>query len=94
MESERKKRAIGYALSLVCFQEVGMGNDEELGNVREIVAEIIALCNRETGIELESYPVEFLKDNKELLLNEKLPYTLLKIVEERKINSRGDIKLE
>ena len=81
---KNKLRAIGYALSLVSFQEVGIGPDENLQRVREIVNGIIELCRIETGIELTNYPTEFLKENKELLMNKKLPYTLVKIFENEK----------
>lgn len=69
-EQENKKRAIGYALCIVSFQEVGAGPDENLGEVREIVARIRTLCKSETGILLEGYPVDFLKENKELTRKE------------------------
>ena len=82
-ETEKQKRAIGYALSLVCIQEVGIGPDKNLGMVRQIISEIISLCEDETGIELEGYPTQFLKDNKELLMGEKIPYTLIRMVKEQ-----------
>lgn len=81
---QKLKRAIGYALSLISFQEVGMGPDENLQIVREIVFDIRKLCEKETGIILEGYPTQFLKDNKKLLKEEKLPYTLIKIFKEGK----------
>ncbi len=63
IQKDRRKRALGYALSLVAFQEVGAGEDKFLGDVREIVYRIRELCQQETGEELESYPIEFLKSN-------------------------------
>jgi len=64
MKEETKKiRALGYALSLVAFQEVGAGEDKFLGDVREIVFKIRELCKQETGEELVSYPTEFIKAN-------------------------------
>jgi len=80
----KKKRALGYALSLVAFQEVGIGPDESLSEVKEVVAKIRAICEYETGIKLEGYPTKFLEENKKLLMNEKLPYTLLSMVKENK----------
>ena len=81
-----KKRAIGYALSLVCFQEVGMGADKFLNDVRNIVSDIQILCEAETGIKLKGYPTEFLRENEKILMNEKLPYTLISMVKEKKSN--------
>ncbi len=59
----KRKKALGYALSLTAFQDVGMVEYDFLGDVREIVFKIQDLCKRETGYELESYPIEFLKTN-------------------------------
>jgi len=64
-EKENNKRALQYAKSLVAFQEVGMGPDENLERVRMIVYEIISVCKDETGIKLDSYPIEFVKTFKE-----------------------------
>ena len=83
-QTQKKERAIGYALSLLCIQEVGIGLDEDLFIIRKIVRDIKDLCFKETKIKLTSYPVEFLKENKELLKNKKLPYTLIKIFEDNK----------
>jgi hypothetical protein len=89
-EEKLKGRAIGYALSLLCFQEVGAGEDKFLGDVREIVAKIIKLCEEETGIKLNGYPTEFLKENKKFLMENKLPYTLLKITKENIIEKLNE----
>ncbi len=62
-KKEQRRRALGYALSLVAFQEVGAGEDKFLKDVREIVFKIKELCREETGTDLEGYPIEFLQTN-------------------------------
>lgn len=62
-QEDKQIRAYGYALSLVAFQEVGMGEDKFLGDVRAIAGAIRSLCQSETGIPLDSYPIEFLKEH-------------------------------
>jgi len=63
-ERERKaKRAAGYAVALVAFQEVGAGPDEHLAIVQNVASKIRFLCKAETGIELESYPTQYVKDH-------------------------------
>ena len=76
-KEKAKVRALRYALSLVCFQEVGMGEDENLGIVRGIVNNIKYLCKNETGIEISGYPIDFIKDNLRKVI-ELLPFTLIK----------------
>ncbi len=78
--NDKQRRALKYAMSLCSFQEAGMGPDENLQTVRNIVSEIQGLCLSETGIKLESYPVDFIKsllDEKNVL--EYLPMTIQRI---------------
>ena len=81
IREKKLKRAIGYAASLVFFQEVGMGPDENLPQVNHTVESIQDLCFRETGIRMEGYPTEFLKEHQDLLMTEKLPYFMKKYLE-------------
>lgn len=74
-KDENMKRAMGYALTLVQFQEIGAGPDKNLTIVRAIARELVNLCKDETGIELDTYPTQFLRDNKELTLKN-IPYTV------------------
>ena len=66
----RKRQPSFQRCSIVSFQEVGAGPDKNLNEVRDIIAKIRTLCENETGILLEGYPTEFLKDNKEIVRKE------------------------
>lgn len=81
-KKENLKRALKYALSLVAFQEVGMGEDKNLQLVRETAHNLMWLCKDETGIELSSYPTDFIKENKKEVLG-LLPFTLIKLKRNR-----------
>jgi len=83
-QKEKTIRAIRYALSIIDFQEVGMGPDRNLSKVKSIVADIVDLCEDETGIKLENYPTEFLKNNSKLIKENKITsYTLKMIMEDK-----------
>ena len=93
MAKDPKERALRYALSLVVFQEVGVGDDRNLGDVRNIVDSIRWVCKEETGVELSGYPTDYLNENlKELI--ELLPYGLKKELGKEKLNQemKGGIK--
>lgn len=68
IQKNNKRRVLGYALSLVAFQEVGAGEDKFLNDVREIVLRIRELCKSETGIEIIGYPTDFIKANREEII--------------------------
>lgn len=86
-EKDKKARALKYALSLIAFQDIGIGPDKNLGIVREISAGIQHLCKDETGIELpNSYPIDFVKENKEEVMK-LLPFTLVELA---KVKKEGD----
>lgn len=60
-----EKRALKYAKVLVAFQEIGAGPMESLSRVKEAMELIREVCHEETGIMLDSYPVDFVKNYKE-----------------------------
>jgi hypothetical protein len=75
-KEQAKERALRYALSLVAFQEVGAGKDENLQTVRNVVENIRQLCKDETGIEISGYPFDFIQSNARAVI-EFLPHSLL-----------------
>ena len=81
-KTEKLKRALKYALSLVAFQEVGAGPDENLSIVKGIVSDLQYLCILETGIELVSYPTRFIKENKKEVMK-LMPFTLVTMAKEK-----------
>ena len=80
LKIRNKERAIRYAMSLVIFQEVGIGPDQNLFTVRQTVSYIQQLCKTETGITLESYPVDYVKENKKQAIS-LIPFCLQEIKE-------------
>lgn len=77
---EKKVRVLRYALSLVTFQEVGAGADENLKDVKNVASTIQNLCFIETGINLESYPIDYLNKNFNKVL-ELLPYKIKQTID-------------
>jgi len=62
-KADKQKRALKYAMSMLAIQEVGMGPDKNLSLIRQVVEDIKHLCISETGIELNGYPNEFVKEH-------------------------------
>lgn len=61
--NEKRQRAYRWAKALVAFQNVGAGPDNTFAVMLRIKHLVITACKEETGIELDSYPTEFVKEH-------------------------------
>lgn len=53
-EREKKARAFAYSLSLASLNDVGIGADSNLSDIRLIIGKIQHICLNETGYNIES----------------------------------------
>lgn len=57
-EERCKRRAFAYSHVLCALNDVGSGSDENLKEIRYIIASIKNICLEETGYEIETYDTE------------------------------------
>lgn len=58
---DKLSRAYKYAKALVAFQNIGEGLDSNLKTVREVSYLMRWLCESETGVVLDTYPTDFVR---------------------------------
>lgn len=54
----RKARAFAYALACAAINDIGAGADENLYKIKEVIGELMRICEHETGFSIDQYDIK------------------------------------